>query len=226
MLVFFFFVWKLASCINHLQSPRCSSPTFRVLFSFSFHRSSLFPRFCSVSLVRARWPSFVFLSYSSLALFFSLSLFLSGYFVSICTVYPDLHRCYSYFLPGKSFPWIAFNPHRFAKQRIAGERVWNDNSPILPTFVFHLSNHFPVILTGIIFFAATGIKLSESEWIWGNDEIYKKRRAELIDDKRWENSILYHVANMFGYIFFNCTRQYLCIASWDEFGWISQLFLS
>lgn len=111
-------------------------------------------------------------------------------------------------------------------KRIAGERVWNDNSPILPTFVFHLSNHFPVILTGIIFFAATGIKLSESEWVWGNGEIYKKRRAELIDDKRWENSILYHVANMFGYIFFNCTRQYLSIASWDEFGWILQLFLS
>lgn len=86
-------------------------------------------------------------------------------------------------------------------KRIAGERVWNDNSPILPTFVFHLSNHFPVILTGIIFFAATGIKLSESEWVWGNGEIYKKRRAELIDDKRWENSILYHVANVWLYFF-------------------------
>lgn len=34
------------------------------------------------------------------------------------------------------------------------------------------------------------------------------------------------MSRMFGYIFFNCTRQYLCIASWDEFGWISQLFLS
>lgn len=99
-------------------------PTVPKVF-FTYLQSSIlvfFPSLFSISTVLLCLPCPRTLTFFRLSLLFFprsvllLSFSLSGYFVSICTVYPDLHRCYSYFLPGKSFPWIAFNPHRFAKQ--------------------------------------------------------------------------------------------------------------
>lgn len=96
---FFFFVWKLASCINHLQGPQ------GVLHLSSSRGSILvfFPSLFSISTVPLCLPcprtmTFFRLSLILLSLCSSLSLSLPGYFVSICTVYPDLHRSSLLFL--------------------------------------------------------------------------------------------------------------------------------
>lgn len=121
---FFFFFLRLEIGFVHkppTRSPRCSSPIFIQRFHsrflsialLYFHGSALSPLSAHGDLLSS-------LSYSSLALFFSLSfspwlfrIYLHG-LSRPASLVPVILTSLT-FSPGKSFPWIAFNLHRLTK---------------------------------------------------------------------------------------------------------------